>query len=156
AFMEGNQQSYQAARQLMLNANPPLSSDILLQTAEDMVLVGDLNTGQTLIDKVRAGDKNNPRADALSQKIAVSRQTADSKFRELKGLSRRVTKSYWDETAGKVLSVAGGDWRVHAFVADQLEDKHDYGAALLQQKLTARFAPSVAERDKWLKKAEKT
>jgi hypothetical protein len=117
----------------------------------NLLLIGDYDTALIVVNKA-----SNDTAFALSQKIRAAKAQADEKFQALKALSRRVPKAYWEKTAEETLQTMPADWEVHAYIAEGLVSRDDYKAALIQEKLAARYATSEQEKEKWLKKAKKT
>ncbi len=155
SFLQGNWTQHKQYLSLVLN-DTTLSAEERLQTARDLLLMGDFSTAQTLVEGLFKQDPDREDAVQLAMEISKTRRKAEEQIRGLQMLPSRIPRSHWEDTAKEALTLSGGNAELYAVLADFLMDHRDYDLALVQQKLAAQYAQSERERNKWLKRAEKT
>ena len=127
-----------------------------LEIAERLLLLGDYPGARQLASAIPKAPQTDDKVAHLMDRIAERERLSNRYLQDLLAMTTKIPRATWQGTAEEALRASGGNWRVHATLADNLIDRKDWEAALMQEAMAARFAPTLEERDRWIKKAEKT
>lgn len=150
AFLEGNRPLYD---NLLSSAKVV---DDRLTIAEQFYEIGDYQGSRTILKEILASEPESAMASTLQEKVVQADQGLQEHLMTLSMLPRKISDTYWEKAASDLLKVGNANWKTHALLAEVLEKRQQPALALVHQKLAAKFAPTNRERDRWLKKADKT
>lgn len=154
-FLQGDWEAHRAFLQQYAN-DPSLPAESLLKAAGDLAVLGDYTGARSLAVDALRREPDSEEAVLLARQIQSLGEKGREQLQGLKMLPKKIPPAYWQSMAEEALRLSSGNWQLHAFLADTLLDRREYGLALTQQRLAAQYAPSVQERARWLKKSRKT